>query len=147
MSDFLEGGWRIISVFPDTEALVIKKLRERFQQSNNPLLTECLVAVEKPEPQENYIGNVVVVNRNGGGLSNNNLSRDDIFTIQIWGFDYNTVQTITTLTEGYFQTIYGDGIGTCTIDEPQSRIPTEGEAKARYFTGNVFVMGTSLSTN
>lgn len=142
---YLEGGWKIISIFPDTEELVVKKLRERFQESLNPLLMSCLVSVEKPTPQENYKGNVVVVNRNGGGLNDNNLTRDDIFTIQIWGFDYNEVRDITTLAEGLFQTIYGDGILSCTIDEPQTRVPLEGEAKARYFTGNVFVMSKSLT--
>lgn len=141
---YLEGAWKIISIFPDTEALMVKKLRERFQESNNPLLMNCLVSVEKPKPQENYTGNCVVMHRNGGGLNDNNLTRDDSFTVQVWGFDYAEVQTIATLAEGLFQTIYGDGIASCEIDEAQSRIPVEGDAKARYFSGSVLVLGSSL---
>ena len=141
---YLEGGWKIISVFPDSEALIVKKLRERFNEHGDTLLANCLVTVEKPAPQENYKGNVVVVARNGGGLNDNNLTRDDIFTFQVWGFDYEDTAHITALAEGLFQTIYGDGILSCTIDEPATRFPMNGEGYLRYFTGNVKVMSGSL---
>lgn len=141
---YVEGGWKIISVFPDTEALIVKKLRAAFQAHGDALLADCLVSVQKPAPQEDYKGNVVVVARNGGGISDNGLTRDDIFTFQVWGFNYEDTAHITALAEGIFQTLYGDGILNCTIDEPAQRFPMEGEGFLRYFTGNVYVAGSSL---
>lgn len=143
--NFLEDAdWRVITVFPNTERLVVIKLREVFESFGDAVLADCLVTTEKPKPQEDYQGNVVVINRNGGALADNGFYRDDIFTIQIWGYDDDETAHIASLTEGLFQTLYGDGIAFCSIEEPESRIPIDGEGYLHVITGSVLVAGSTF---